>query len=108
MAEPENYSNPVHATEAICQELLAIAEQQSGNSITLLAMLRQLEAVHRQICEDHFYATLPERRRDLYNVLRDIEENGGWPYIARPKLRFILDNMFSAESEEKPLDVETE
>lgn len=106
MAAPENPSNPVQATEAICQELLAIAETQSDNSITLLAMLRQLESVHRQICENYFYATLPERRRDLYNILRDIEENGGWPYIARPKLQFILDNMLKAEGEGR--DPETE
>lgn len=97
MAVPEKNADLQQSLDRVCQELLAIAAQQGEDGIALLDLLRRLEQVHREICEDYFYPTLPERRRDLYNLLRDMEEEGGWPYIARPKLRLILDNFFQAE-----------
>ncbi len=85
--------------EALLQDILAIAAENEGEGETQLVILRELEKLHRQICEQYFYPTLPERRRDLYNLLRDMEEDGGWPYIARPKLKFIMKALMDAESE---------
>lgn len=97
MASSEQ-SSPLNAQlQAISQELLAIAAQHQGDGEALLAILRQMEQIHREISEQYFYPSLPERRRDLYNLLRDIETEGGWPYIARPKLEFLLHNFLQAE-----------
>lgn len=85
--------------EPLLQEIMAIAADHEGNGQAQLLVLRQLELLHRKICEDYFYHTLPERRRDLYNLLRDMEENGGWPYIARPKLKLLTEALLAAEAE---------
>lgn len=64
-----------------------------GKSTTLLALLRLLEERHRDICETLFYDALPDNRQHLYALLRDIEVNGGWPYIQRMKLQALLSNL---------------
>ncbi|MEP0903397.1 hypothetical protein [Nodosilinea sp. FACHB-13] len=64
-----------------------------GNSTDLLALLRLLERCHRDICETLFYEALPDNRQHLYALLRDIEINGGWPYIQRMKLQALLANL---------------
>ncbi|MBV5261247.1 hypothetical protein FLX56_22790 [Synechococcus moorigangaii CMS01] len=99
MVAPESTANLSEQLDRIHQELLAIATQYEGNGEQLLAILRQIESTHRQISEGYFYPSLPERRRDLYNILRDMETAGGWPYIARPKLKFILENFLAAEQD---------
>ena len=66
------------------------AKEYEGDSLALLALLRVLEKLHWQIREQLFHPALPDTRRDLYQLLRDIEENGGWPYIERMKLRSLL------------------
>ncbi|BAW96720.1 hypothetical protein NIES970_16590 [[Synechococcus] sp. NIES-970] len=99
MVAPESAENLSEQLDRIHRELLAIASQYEGNGERLLEILRQLELTHRQISEEYFYPSLPERRRDLYNILRDMETEGGWPYIARPKLKFILEKLLAAETE---------
>ncbi|MBW4482511.1 MAG: hypothetical protein KME14_08205 [Tildeniella torsiva UHER 1998/13D] len=64
-----------------------------GNSTDLLALLRLLEQCHRDICETLFYEALPDNRQHLYSLLRNIEVNGGWPYIQRMKLQALLANL---------------
>ena len=61
--------------------------------VALLALLRLLEQRHRVICETLFYDALPDNRQTLYALLRDIEVNGGWPYIQRMKLQALLANL---------------
>ncbi|MEC4983574.1 MAG: hypothetical protein SAJ37_12360 [Oscillatoria sp. PMC 1068.18] len=85
-------SNKLKITE---QELfslvLQMAQECRGDSLALLSMLRTLESLHREIREELFLESLPNNRRELDNLLKDIEENGGWPYIQRMKLRAFLD-----------------
>ncbi|HSM80075.1 MAG TPA: hypothetical protein VLS96_00235 [Nodosilinea sp.] len=64
-----------------------------GKNTELLALLRLLEQRHRDICETLFYDALPDNRQNLYALLRDIEVNGGWPYIQRMKLQALLANL---------------
>lgn len=64
-----------------------------GQSLGLLALLRLLEQQHRDICETLFRDALPDNRQHLYALLRDIEVNGGWPYIQRMKLKALLANV---------------
>lgn len=89
-------------SERIKALILAIAKEYEGDSLALLALLRVLEKLHWQIREELFHPALPDTRRDLYQLLRDIEENGGWPYIERMKLRSLLIHLeFSEDNSSK-------
>jgi hypothetical protein len=74
-----------------------LARQQQGDSQSLLLLLRTLERLHREIREQLFEPSLPNTRKELYNLLRDMEESGGWPYIERMRLKALLTH-FLAES----------
>ncbi|MGL5079048.1 MAG: hypothetical protein ACRDBG_24885, partial [Waterburya sp.] len=65
------------------KDLRVLAEKHRSDSIFLLSLLRDLEAIHRQIRVEFFEAALPQTRNDLYQFVRNIEEKGGWPYIER-------------------------
>ena len=99
MTAAENNADLSQRLEPLLQDIMAIAANHEGDGQAQLFVLRHLELLHRKICEDYFYHTLPERRRDLYNLLRDMEENGGWPYIARPKLKLLMQAFLEAEAE---------
>ncbi|AFZ16027.1 hypothetical protein [Allocoleopsis franciscana] len=78
---------------SLTAEIQALAHRHQGNSRALLALLRALEQTHRDIHEGLFQASLPSNRQQLYALLRDIEESGGWPYIERMRLRSFLSNL---------------
>ncbi len=92
--------------EAITTDICALANSYKGNSLALLTLLRVLEQLHREIREDFFQASLPDSRHELYSLLRDIEEAGGWPYIERMKLRSLMENLGAPEvySDDAPSD----
>ncbi len=97
-AQPEHpNSNPAVASsrpiEAIVQEIYALAAAAQGDPIELLHILRALEQSHRTIQTDYFQLALPDSRQALYALLRNIEENGGWPYIQRWRLQSLLANL---------------
>ena len=79
--------------QAITADIHSLANSHQGNSLVLLALLRALEHSHREIRENLFQASLPDSRQALYALLRDIEEEGGWPYIDRMKLQLLLSNL---------------
>lgn len=81
-------------------EQAAIARQ--GDSTALLALLRLLEDRHRNICDSLFRDALPNNRHNLYSLLKDIELNGGWPYIQRMKLQALFANLPTPEIEPPP------
>jgi hypothetical protein len=78
--------------QAIAAQIRAEAAIHQNDSVALLALLRALEGLHREIREDLFQPSLPDNRQALYALLRDIEEQGGWPYIDRLKLQLLLCN----------------
>jgi hypothetical protein len=92
MNESENLElQQLEAQLAEIQETIGfLAQNYRGDDLALLAILRSLEAIHRQIREELFLAALPANRRELARVLRDIEETGGWPYIERMRLQAFL------------------
>ena len=63
------------------------------DTVALLAMLRQLERLHREIRDGVFQESLPVNRQQLYSLLKDIESEGGWPYIERMRLQAFLANL---------------
>ncbi|WOD41430.1 hypothetical protein [Nodosilinea sp. E11] len=79
--------------DQISQLIDQAAIKRKAASTDLLALLRLLEQHHRDICETLFYDALPDNRQHLYAMLRDIEINGGWPYIQRMKLQALLANL---------------
>jgi hypothetical protein len=79
--------------EAIVAEIHVIADLDRADPIALLQLLRTLEQLHREIQQGYFQTALPDSRQDLYALLRDIEENGGWPYIQRWKLQALFANL---------------
>ncbi len=74
-------------------EIWGLAEKHQHDTIFLLSLLRSLEKIHRVIRTEMFESSLPATRNDLYQLVKDIEEKGGWPYIERMKLRELLRNM---------------
>jgi hypothetical protein len=95
MSELKKLQSPPLTPELaeISHAISTLAQQAEGNSLALLALLRLLEGLHREICEGLFQESLPNNRQALYALLRDIEAEGGWPYIYRLKLQSFLTNL---------------
>jgi hypothetical protein len=81
----------------IVDEIQEIADLHKSDPIALLQLLRTLEQLHREIQQGYFQSALPDSRQALYALLRDIEENGGWPYIQRWKLQALFANLAEIE-----------
>ncbi len=75
------------------------AQNRQADCRALLHLLRELEALHQDIRETLFRESLPTSRHHLYHLLRDVEVNGGWPYIQRMKLRSLLGAMLDEEQD---------
>lgn len=77
--------------------LAQVAADHEGDPLALLALLRQLEKLHRTIQDGPFRASLPSERSSLFRLLQDMEQSGGWPYIPRLQLRTFLDLLAADE-----------
>lgn len=84
---------------AIAMDVETLAQSCQGDSLALLAVLRRLEALHRGIREGLFHASLPDNRHGLDTLLKDIETEGGWPYIERMRLQALLVNLFREDAQ---------
>ena len=103
-AEKPYQSTDLEDSIGIIQALVwQTAQAAQGNNLELLALLRSLEALHRKIRQDLFEPSLPHTRNDLYHLVREVEESGGWPYIERMRLQSLLQNLVS-----EPIEMETE
>ena len=71
--------------------LRELSEQHQGDPESLLLLLRDLEALHREIQDGAFRESLPEDRQKLFALLTTMERSGGWPYIPRLQLRTFID-----------------
>ncbi|MGC9527888.1 MAG: hypothetical protein ACP5D7_20320 [Limnospira sp.] len=78
------------ALQTLTHTVQELAEEARGDGQALLALLRTLEWLHQEIRDDLFQKTLPKNRQELYHLLREIESQGGWPYIPRNSLRSLL------------------
>ena len=88
----DNGSDQSTELTRLTQDIQAIAESYKGDTLALLALLRTLEEVHVQVRDGLFQPSLPNNRQKLYALLRDIEMDGGWPYIPRMKLKRLMAN----------------
>ncbi len=96
---PRESSGAKVRAEAALTQLQALAAELQGQPEALLALLRQLEQLHREIQDGPFRASLPEDRNQLFALLAGMERSGGWPYIPRLQLRTFLD-LLQREDEE--------
>ena len=84
--------------QQIDTEVKGLAAKCQGDAILLLHLLRHLEKLHRDISQSMFNPSLPKTRHELYFLLRDIDETGGWPYIERMKIKQLLVKLSETES----------
>ena len=83
---------------AITAHLHQLIDQSQADPVALLKILRFLESLHQEVRELHFQPALPIHRHELYAMLREIEADGGWPYIPRMQLRDLLNSEVQAPS----------
>ncbi|HEY9647182.1 MAG TPA: hypothetical protein V6C88_12470 [Chroococcidiopsis sp.] len=76
--------------EAIAALVRHAAQAHQNNSQSLLLLLRLIEALHQEIRDGLFQDSLPDNRQALYSLLKNIEAEGGWPYIHRMRLQDFL------------------
>lgn len=86
--------------QEITAAVWAVAHKCQEDSMALVALLRRLEKLHREIRDGMLQASLPESRQALYALLKDIETEGGWPYIERMKLQSFLVHLQAEAVEE--------
>jgi hypothetical protein len=94
--EPGMLSYKLEAVTDVVQDAVSVCQ---GDTIALLALLRKLEFLHREIRDGAFQASLPENRQGLYSLLREIESQGGWPYIERMRLQAFIAQLQQGEGE---------
>jgi hypothetical protein len=100
MSENANLTSLITQVSAVSHDLAATHQH---DVVELLAILRILERLHREIREDYFQDALPNNRHGLYSLLIEIEENGGWPYIDRLKIQSLLTNIPLEEEQQPPV-----
>ncbi|MBD2444284.1 hypothetical protein H6G25_14020 [Dolichospermum sp. FACHB-1091] len=93
--------------KAISSAVKNITETYEGDVIAILAVLRHLEQLHREIRDGVFQENLPDNRQRLYSLLRNIESEGGWPYIARMRIQALLVNFSESTSDQDTLPRQT-
>lgn len=79
--------------EFLAEKVLTLAKTAEGKPLEILAVLRILEQLHQDIRESLFQQSLPDNRQKLYHLLREIESQGGWPYIPRSSLKSVIENL---------------
>ncbi|MBD2293183.1 hypothetical protein H6G06_06710 [Anabaena sphaerica FACHB-251] len=89
--------------QAIAAAVQDAAQSCQGDVTALLALLRQLEKLHKEIRDGIFQDSLPDNRQRLYALLKDIESEGGWPYIERMRLQAFLVNLPVEIAQENPV-----
>lgn len=72
---------------------MAVGQHRADDVMQLLELLRLLEQLHLTLRENYFHPALPTTRHDLYTLLQNIEESGGWPYIPRMTLQELLNRV---------------
>ncbi|MBF1991411.1 hypothetical protein [Fischerella thermalis] len=94
--------------ETIAEMVQSVAKKYQEDTLKLLALLRLLESLHREIRDSLFLESLPRDRQTLYTLLKNIEEEGGWPYIHRLKLQSLLKNLAENTFSELELEKNTQ
>lgn len=92
----------------LAQTIGTTAQNRAGNCLALLELLRLLDTLHADIRDTLFRDALPDNRQRLYRLLRDIEQQGGWPYIKRMQLMALLEHLKEFDEEFDKASSETD
>jgi hypothetical protein len=85
------------------QQLEELANELESQPEALLALLRQLEQLHRSVQDGPFRGSLPSDRSQLFSLLQSVERSGGWPYIPRLQLRTFMDLLQHEDASDESL-----
>lgn len=90
----------------LAQTVRMAAQSRMDDCLALLEMLRLLDELHDEIRDTLFCDALPDNRQKLYHLLKNIEQQGGWPYIQRMELIELIKHLEEADGDDKMLDNE--
>jgi hypothetical protein len=79
--------------QALLAELSSLSQELANQPEALVDLLRQLEQLHRHIQDGPLRGSLPTDRHQLFELLQNLEQSGGWPYIPRPQLQNFLQQL---------------
>ncbi|MBD2136148.1 hypothetical protein H6F32_00795 [Anabaena sp. FACHB-1237] len=79
-----------HQLDTISSVVSTASQSCQGDVMALLNLLRHLEKLHKEIRDGLFQESLPDNRQRLYSLLKNMESQGGWPYIERMRLQALL------------------
>ena len=89
--EPSLSAAQQQRLQDLCSGLESLAAELADQPDALLALLRQIEQLHRNLQDGPFRSSLPSDRNQLFALLQSMERSGGWPYIPRLQLRTFMD-----------------
>jgi len=89
----------------IAYTIKSLAQDYKNDPTQILAILRALEQLHGEICRELLQPALPTSRHSLFDLLRDIDANGGWPYIYRMSLRELCSNLEETLEIDRPTEI---
>ncbi|MGB7088246.1 MAG: hypothetical protein WBD47_22005 [Phormidesmis sp.] len=98
--KPFRAKNLPEDLSALVQTVRTTALSREGDCLALLDLLRLLDELHYEIRDTLFREALPDNRQRLYSLLKDIEQEGGWPYIKRMKLLDLLEHLNETDNGE--------
>lgn len=84
---------PQQRLDALLAELYNISQELANQPEALVNLLRKLEQLHRGIQDGPLRGSLPADRHQLFELLQNLEQSGGWPYIPRPQLQSFLNQL---------------
>lgn len=93
------YDNLPADLSQLAQAVRTTAQTRKGDCLALLELLRLLDKLHYEIRDTLFRDALPDNRQRLYRLLKDIEQEGGWPYISRMKLIELIEHLDETDDE---------
>lgn len=97
MSIPVSSSQLPEDLQQLSQVVRDAAQVRENDCLALLELLRLLESLHFEVRDTLFRDALPDNRQRLYRLLRDIEQEGGWPYIKRMQLLSLLEHLEEEE-----------
>jgi hypothetical protein len=79
----------------VYRTLTDLAKERQDDCIGLLELLRFLETLHGQIRDNYYISSLPQNRGELYALLKEMEDQDGWPLLPRTETRSLLKRLDS-------------
>ena len=86
--------------QVLTTSIRELAEKSPDDLFNTLYILQELELLHRHIRIEMFEPSLPDTRHRLYLLMKHLEEEGGWPYIERMRLKNLCVNLKIDDSSE--------